>query len=286
MDLRRLTRLCDYIDAIDMPAESRRSSDMTPAHPGEDEIDRTIRTVTSTLGGLNRALRRQRDFASDASHELRTPLAGLRAQLEEALLHPGEQDLHEVLTHALDDIDRMEAVMGDLLLLSRLNGNTPAERRPVNLALLVQAEVSRRMDKIALRTRLDQEVHVDIVPIQIGRLLTNLLDNAQRYARSVVAVDVTRHDGTGELAVSDDGCGIAEADRERVFERFTRLCGPRGRDRGGTGLGLAIAREIADATTGSCPSRTRPSAGRVSRSGFRWPAKRLPPAGIRARAPI
>jgi signal transduction histidine kinase len=99
--------------------------------------------------------------------------------------------------------------------------------------------------------RLDPGVIVNAVRAQISRVLTNLLDNAQRHANHAVWTEVHNCDGRAELSVSDDGEGIAEIDRERIFQRFTRLDAARSRDHGGTGLGLAIAREIADAHCGT-----------------------------------
>ena len=80
---------------------------------------------------------------------------------------------------------------------------------------------------------------------QVGRLVANLLDNAQRHARSAVTVSVRRAGERAVVEVADDGEGVPEDDRERVFERFVRLDAARSRDDGGAGLGLAIARDVA-----------------------------------------
>jgi signal transduction histidine kinase len=94
-------------------------------------------------------------------------------------------------------------------------------------------------------------VTVDGVDIHLTRALTNLLDNAQRHADKTVQVEVHRNGAHAELVVTDDGEGIAEADRERIFAQFVRLDGSRSRDRGGTGLGLAIVHSIARAHGGT-----------------------------------
>ncbi|GAA1516314.1 hypothetical protein GCM10009677_57040 [Sphaerisporangium rubeum] len=229
-----------------------------PEPPGDDEVARLARTVNGTLRRLEDAKERmelamtqQRRFAADASHELRTPVAGLRAQLEEAKLHPGETDLGDLLDRTLRDTDRLQAIITDLLLLARIGAGAPAAMTEVDLAEAVRTEIRRRDDRLPVQVRLIPGVVVHGVETQISRLLTNLLDNAQRHARNLVLVEVRRAGDFAELSVDDDGDGVAEADRERIFERFTRLDASRSRDRGGTGLGLAIVRDIARAYGGT-----------------------------------
>ncbi|GAB3878262.1 sensor histidine kinase [Microbispora bryophytorum] len=261
MDMRHVEALSGCIDGLDIPA-SVTHIDAEVSNPlGEDEIARTTRAVICTLKRLSKALQQQRRFASDTSHELRNPLAGLRAELEQAQSHPEDVHLHETLQRALSAVDRLEAIIGDLLLLSRVEGVVPNGEAPVDLAQLVKAEVSRRSDRIPVQLWLVPGVRVKIVGIQIGRVLTNLLDNAQRHAERVVRVEVSHNGRIAELAVSDDGEGIAEADIERIFERFTRLDAGRRRDRSGTGLGLSIAREIAQAHDGTLHAGDSPIGG-------------------------
>jgi signal transduction histidine kinase len=125
----------------------------------------------------------------------------------------------------------------------------------------VRTELARHEARPGVRLALMPGVTIDAVHTQIGRVATNLLDNAQRHAKSTVLVEVRRRGDHAELVVDDDGEGIAEEDRERVFERFTRLDAARSRDRGGTGLGLAIARDIAQAHGGSIEACTSPLGG-------------------------
>ena len=122
-------------------------------------------------------------------------------------------------------------------------------------------EVSQRADPDKVRLRLTPDVAVHAIRSQIGRVITNLLDNAERHARSAVVVEVRQNGDSAELIVDDDGEGVAEADRQRIFERFTRLDAARSRDRGGTGLGLAIARGIAQAHDGTIEAGASPSGG-------------------------
>ncbi|MCP2340254.1 sensor histidine kinase [Actinomadura rupiterrae] len=227
-----------------------------PQPSGEDEIAQLAATANQTLDRLERAVNRQRQFASDASHELRTPIAGLRANLEDASMHPEDTDLKGVVESALRDTDRLEHIVTDLLLLARI-GTGNAAREDLDLGELARRELARRaaVPRAADAPRLVADLALDVgvrgVRMQFVRLLGNLLDNAERYADGTIAVSVSSSGGTAVLTVQDDGTGVPEADRERVFERFTRLDSARSRHAGGTGLGLAIAREIAQAHGGS-----------------------------------
>ncbi|RCG26517.1 sensor histidine kinase [Sphaerisporangium album] len=243
-------------------------SGRVPQPPGDDEIARLARTINATLSRLegaksktDRALSRQRQFAADASHELRTPLAGLRANLEEAQLHPEETDLGELLRLALKDVDRLQAIISDLLLLERICADHAQRREQADLSAIVRSELTRQAHDLHIRMALASDVPVEAVQGRLGRVVANLLDNAGRHARRNVSVEVRRNSTHAELVVDDDGDGIAPADRERVFERFTRLDAARSRDRGGTGLGLAIARDIVLAHGGSIEAGDSPEGG-------------------------
>ncbi|GAA4597657.1 HAMP domain-containing sensor histidine kinase [Planotetraspora phitsanulokensis] len=248
-----------------------------------DEIGRLARTVNNTLARIEEAnhatenaLLRQRQFAADAAHELRTPLAGLRAELEEAQLHPGQTDLPDVLRRTLTDVDRLQMIISDLLLLAKLGANAPEEQRPVDLASIVEDQVAHRPGRVAVDLRLERGVMVDGVPAQLSRLVANLLDNAQRHAVHAVQVEVRRGGAGAELSVSDDGNGIPPTERERIFERFTRLDSARSRDHGGSGLGLAIAHEIATAHGGTLRVTDAPAGG--ARFVLRLPPAKPPTA--------
>ncbi|WP_158088654.1 sensor histidine kinase [Thermoactinospora rubra] len=215
----------------------------------------TIPIVPDMLRELEQELRKNRQFASDASHEMRSAVAGLRAGLEEALLYPDQTDLHHLLARALRDVDRLDAILTDLRSLGAIEAGPPMEAQQVDLAELVRDEVSRRADRLAVQLLLQPGVMVQAVPIRIARLLTNLLDNAQRHAQRMVEVRVSRVGDSAEVTVADDGEGIAESERERIFQRFTRLDAARRLDHKGTGLGLAIARDIAQAHMGTLHAR-------------------------------
>ncbi|WP_159395636.1 sensor histidine kinase [Streptomyces sp. 3211] len=235
-----------------------------PDPGGADEIARLARTVNDTLDRLERSDARQRQFTADASHELRNPLAAVRSRLEVALAM--DRPDRESVGAALADTERLQRIAADLLLLARLDGGPAPRSEPVDLALLAAEDAARRggpRGDAGVSLRLDARAPVPASgdPARLERALANLVDNALRYARAEVVVRAAEHDGWRLLEVTDDGPGIPEADRDRVFERFVRLDADRGRASGGTGLGLAIAREIARAHGGDVRALPAPGGG-------------------------
>lgn len=213
-----------------------------PEPDSRDEIARLARTTNETLSALEASVERQRRFVADASHELRSPIASLRTQLEVGQAHPELLDV----PGAVADTVRLQQLAADLLLLARLDaGERPGQAR-LDLGALVDEEVSQRTnDRIPVTVDSTVGLEVTGSRSQLARVLGNLLDNAQRHAESSVTA-VVREDGDHILlTVEDDGDGVPEDERERIFERFVRLDDARSRDDGGAGLGLAIARDVA-----------------------------------------
>ncbi|MFE0150284.1 sensor histidine kinase [Nonomuraea sp. NPDC059007] len=223
-------------------ARSRR----LPVPQARDEVHALALTLNDMLARLEEAEKRQRSLVSDASHELRSPLASIRLQLEVALGHPEGADWQETAEGVLEDTLRLSRLAEDLLALARLDerGGRPARREPVGLDEVVRRCVERYGEAHLVAC---DPVLVTGDALDLTRVLTNLLDNAVRHAASKVEVALT---ADGVLTVTDDGPGIPPEDRERVFDRFTRLDSGRGRDEGGAGLGLAIVRETVHAHDG------------------------------------
>jgi signal transduction histidine kinase len=236
-----------------------------------DEIGRLAGTMNQMLDRLQSSADRQRRFAADASHELQSPLASSRAHLEVALAHPDDAPWASVATDLLEENHRMERLVRDLLFLARGDeGDLDAHRRPVDLDDVVSFEVGR--------LRPGAEVVIDasgVVPAEVSghadqlhRVVRNLLENAVDHARSRVTIELRGTGAEVELVVADDGPGVPVPDRDRVFDRFTRLDDARSRQTGGAGLGLAIAREVVEAHGG----RVRVEDGPGARFVVRLPA--------------
>ena len=241
--LRPVEAIRTEVAAIGEQALHRR----VPIPRGDDEITRLATTMNAMLDRLHVARQRQRQFIADASHELRSPITVLRTQLEVALAHPDPKVRTGLVEGALQDTDRLQALAADLLLLARLDAG-PVDRPmdPVDLGEIVRSTVLGRGDeRCAVTLDLREQVLLPGNRLWLTRLVTNLLDNAQRHARHTVAVSVYADGREGVLEVHNDGPAIEPADRPRIFERFTRLDDARSRDHGGAGLGLPIALDIA-----------------------------------------
>ena len=215
---------------------------------GGDELGALARTLNDMLDRLESSAARQRAFVADAAHELRSPVAALRASVEIAQEHPEAYTAAELADDLASEVQRLDRLVDDLLVLARL-GATTARRETVDLRELVDgvvpgsvlaAGVSRPAGAPVPRVETIGAGTAATDPSAAGRAVRNLVDNALRHASSRVLLQVS----DGQVVVVDDGPGIAAVDRERVFERFTRLEDGRQRDAGGSGLGLSIAREV------------------------------------------
>jgi signal transduction histidine kinase len=235
-----------------------------PEPDTDDEVGRLARTMNAMLARLELSSQRQRQFVSDASHELRSPLASIRTNLEVALRRGKGADWPEVAQRALAEDLRMEDTVSELLDLARLDemeGKGSLEALPeIDLEELVLDE-TLRAQPVPIDTARVSAGRVRGRREQLSRLVRNLLGNAGRHARSEVDVSLQSIDGTVELRIDDDGPGIAPEDRDRVFERFTRLDDGRARDAGGLGIGLAIVKAIAEQHGGTVEVQDAPLGG-------------------------
>jgi signal transduction histidine kinase len=227
-----------------------------------------------TLRPIGEAHARQRRFVADASHEMRTPLAAIRASAESTLggdLVATADDLRRALHVALDSANQLTVLTNDLLLLARTENHPPGRRQAVDISVVVAeaAEAFARGHPDASRPRLDlaEDIRVLADSAEIGRIVTNLLDNAVRYGgASTMAARVTTRATERDVVVEveDAGVGIAGDDLERIFEPFHRVRSDRGAPPG-NGLGLAIGRELAERNGGRLTASSRLGAGATFR---------------------
>jgi signal transduction histidine kinase len=265
------------VEAIRVEAESITGSTIhrrVPEPHTDDEVGRLARTMNAMLDRLESSSQRQRQFVSDASHELRSPLASIRTNLEVALRHADRADWPAVAGRALAEDERMEDTVSELLELARLDENAevaPLESLPeVDLDELVLDQTVHEY-RVAIDTTRVSAGRVHGRRDQLGRVVRNLLDNAARHAETQVAVVLNTDDAGVELSVDDDGPGIPIDERERVFDRFTRLDDGRARDAGGLGLGLSMVKAIVEQHGGTVTIGDAPALG-GARIAVRLPA--------------
>lgn len=247
-------RVLRPVETIRAEVDRITASDLdrrVPEPPTADEVARLAHTMNAMLERLARSADRQRRFVADAAHELRSPLARMRAELEVDAAHPETAEPAVTAAGTLAETVRMQRLVDDLLLLARGDAGALELRRtePVDLDELVRTSVTaaRAAGERSLDMGGVQPVQVLGDADQLQRAIANLLDNAVRHARDQVVVTLREEPaGWAELVVADDGPGVPPADRDRVFERFSRVDDARTARDGGAGLGLAIAREIAE----------------------------------------
>jgi len=260
-----------------------------PQPEGDDEVAELARTLEDMLQALDAArreteatLHRQREFVADASHELRTPLTSVLANLELLAEQVEDDDARAAVASALRSSQRMRRLVADLLLLARADAGRTAPHRPVDLAQVL-VEVAAEVEPLAergghhLTIAAHEALTVDGARDELHRLALNLIENALRHTPpgTHVHAAITSAGDDAVLIVEDDGPGIPEELRPRLFERFVRGQGDSG---GGSGLGLAIVQAVALSHAGSV------AVERSATGGARF-VVRLPRAGAPQREP-
>jgi signal transduction histidine kinase len=245
-----------------------------PVPVAADELTALAVEINALLARGDEAVDRLRRFSDDAAHELRSPIASLRAQAEVAVAHPSPGSSEEdraAWRGVARDAERLSALVADLLALARAEGGTRGEPVPVDLADALGEALARAGvddDEVATTVWVPVPVRAAATPAEVGLVLDNLLGNARRHARSVVHVSAVPAGRWVRLLVDDDGPGIPAADRERIFDRFTRLDATSGAS--GAGLGLALVARLVEGRGGSVRARRSPDGG--ARLAVRWPA--------------
>jgi heavy metal sensor kinase len=238
-----------------------------------DELDRLAETLNDMLSRLEAAFSEMRQFTADASHELQTPLTILRGEIEIALRSKrSEEEYVAVMRSALEEIERISLLVEGLLLLARSDaGVLKLDLKPLDLMIIAEEVLEQlsplaRSKPVSLMLGQVQSLRVSGDPVQLRRLLFNLLDNAIKYTpeRGMVKVSIEEKDGWAVLSVADTGIGIATEEREKVFQRFFRSAEARSAQ-GGSGLGLSIVKSIVEAHEGRIELESLPGKGSTFR---------------------
>lgn len=223
-----------------------------------DEMDDLINTINEMIVRLETSFKRMAEFTADASHELKTPICGMRGEAE-VLLSKGRpaEEYQEGLTHFIEQFDRLNQMINDLILLSKFDtSQVELKMVPLRLDLLVKElchlfQVLADQKEIALETGTLEEVKIVGDKVRLQQLFTNLIDNAIKYtSKGTIHITVEKNKDTALVKIRDTGIGISKEEQEKIFKRFYRVDKSRSKETGGVGLGLSIAEWIVHAHHG------------------------------------
>lgn len=236
---------------------------------GKDEISRLGQSFDSMAHSIEQARLWKEQLIADTAHELRTPAALIQGTLE--MIREG---IYEPTPDKLDQLHReaesLSRLISEMQQLSSLEGNLPElEMEPIELEPFLQGILSSFLPLASNQSvelaweipEMDRPLEAD--PYRLRQVLQNLLKNALHYAPlgTTITLSVEIHPHLLRFILDDQGPGIPEADRERIFERFTRLDSSRNREEGSRGLGLAISRAIVEAHQGKIAAGKAPGGG-------------------------
>ncbi len=234
-----------------------------------------VLVVLHDVTRLRRLERVRADFVANVSHELKTPITTIKGFVETLLqkeMH-GSGEARRFLRIVAKQVDRLNAILEDLLMLSRIEQEADraeislevCDIRPVLEAAVETCRVSASARQIQLDLKCSEPCRARINAVLLEQAVINLIDNAIKYSDpgGIVEVEGLGESGRLTIRVRDRGCGIAEEHLPRLFERFYRVDKARSRKHGGTGLGLAIVKHITLAHGGQVSVESKPGAGSV-----------------------
>lgn len=218
--------------------------DITAQRWMENTLESSVQALEEALGAARESETRCQRFLSDAAHQLRTPIAGIQTCADALVRGAPATRQEELLDHVLHETSRASRLMTGLLHIARLDQGESRAPRRCDIVGLCEDEadhlrvVAPQID-VVVAAPMESEIKGACDIDALREIVSNLLDNAGRHATSKVEVSVGCNDDMVEVWVIDDGPGVPEPQRERIFERFVSLDG-----KGGSGLGLPIARGL------------------------------------------
>ena len=219
---------------------------------GATEVRQAAMAFLAMRNRILRQIRQRTDMLAGVSHDLRTPLTRMRLELEMLSDNDAAENLKS-------DVTEMEHMLEGYLAFAR--GEGTEQPKPTNLTLLVEGAVSQARRKGAqIDFHAEGEIVLPLRPNAFQRSITNLVDNASRFAEHV-SLRIGRRDEVVEIIIDDDGPGIPEEYRDDVFKPFYRVEGSRNQGTGGIGLGLTITRDVIRSHGGDVELSTSPKGG-------------------------
>ena len=256
-------RVLRRVGAVTTTAHGISEGDLTRRIPitGSDELATLAQTFNDMLGRLEEAFATQRRFVDDAGHELRTPITVIRGHLE--LLEEDPEDRERTLALVMDELDRMQRIVNDLLVLAKAHQPDLLDLQTVDISELTH-ELHAKVSAIAPREWRLGRVGRGVVVADRQRLTQAVMQLAQNAAQHTdegdrITIESAVADGEAWLGVQDTGPGVLPEQRESIFRRFSR--GGGGRRSEGAGIGLAVVKAIAEAHHGRVELDSSPGRG-------------------------
>jgi signal transduction histidine kinase len=248
--------LMTRVDSLRQTISAIIHGDLThrlPTHLSDDELNTLSRTINGMLEQIELLVHGVRNVSNSIAHDLRTPLAELRSRLEElSLIRPPAEETFAEVDGAVADVDRVIKIFDALLRLAeidagmRRSGFVALDAAELAATAVEFYEPAAELKNIALTFQSDGSTPVSGDPVLLAQALSNLIDNALKFAPVDGAIGVAVHkqpDGSVQIAVADNGPGIQDAEKDKVFERFYR--GDASRGTPGVGLGLSLVQAVA-----------------------------------------
>jgi two-component system phosphate regulon sensor histidine kinase PhoR len=249
--------------------------------PDDDGAIERVVVLADDQTALTRLERARREFLSNVSHELRTPLSSIKLMLETVVASPDDEARDLFLPQALQQVDRLAALVGQLLEQARAeSGQLKLSMRQIDLEEVAHPIISS-FEPQAASKGVDLElvtlrpVEVEADPDRLSQVFVNLIDNALRHTRSGgrIAIELDARGSDAVVRIRDTGEGIPYRDVPRIFERFYVVDRSRQRESSGAGLGLAIVKGIVDAHGGAISAES--TVGRGTTFTIRLPIVRI-----------
>lgn len=251
-----LSPLQKLVNTMKIMQEDPMTNERTPLPKDKNELWELTKSSNHMMDQVQRYIHQQEQFVEDVSHELRTPVAIIEGHLQ-MLNRWGKDDpeiLSESLEASLQEIDRMKALVQEMLDLTRIDQEELQYQNETCVAHSLVQQVLNNFQilypdfSFVLNDELLEPVEVCICHRHLEQLLVILIDNAVKYSTDKKVVHVTLSANTRhlEIAVQDFGEGISEEDLQKIFDRFYRVDKARSRQKGGNGLGLAIAQKLVE----------------------------------------
>ncbi|MBB6324983.1 signal transduction histidine kinase [Algoriphagus iocasae] len=248
-------------------------NERVPVLDQKDEIGQLTRSINDLLNRLEQSIIREKQFTSDASHELRTPLSVMRGTLEVLIRKPrtSEEYVNKIQT-ALGSIDRMSAMIDQLLALARVEKGAPSPKDEVEILSFVEEMAAQYQTdtgrEIRFKTRESMPIFVQVSEKSLVMILNNLIQNAIKYSEGPIDLEVKIENGKPMIFVNDQGQGIAAESIKKIFDPFYRDPSALEKLIPGTGLGLAIVKKLAQESGIEISVSSESGLGSTFRLGF------------------